>query len=686
MFQTWAGRPRSTLILVLCVLAATAFLSCTSTKKSATAPEPTHALKPMNVVLVTIDTLRADHLHCYGDDQIETPALDRLAREGTLFENAVAQTPLTPPSHASIFTGTYPTVHKVRNTGGFVLQPSSKTLTAILQEQGWDTAAFIGASVLKKAFGFNQGFALYDDKMPKAEKAEKTDAGEYPERRAAVVVDHALAWLGAQSGKPFFVWLHLYDPHMPYNPPEPFREKYQRNLYDGEIAYTDRELGRFIDAVGKKSTPDHTLIVVLADHGESLGEHGEYTHGVFLYDATLHIPLIMKGPGVSAGMRIKQQVRTIDVLPTMLAILGGKPPAACQGISVLPALSGKQVPAKSSYGETLYPKMNLGWAELRAIRTDRWKYIRAPKPELYDLAQDPGETSNIIARHPPELNELEQAMKKFAQTPDGQPEKVATSTVDERTMGQLKSLGYLSGFTGRQYELTGAGPDPKDRVDVLKIYEAAEAPGSKLPVARRIEMLQRALAQDAGNPSTYYYLGGDLEKTGRYADALKLYESAIRNGIQNGRLYSRVADLYLRSGRKDEAIPFYEKAAQYNPSDVESQSNLATAYLEKGRVEDAERVFKWVITTDQDYAAAYNGLGLIAIQRQDPSSARGYFEKAVQLDPDMVEAQLNLGLIYKMAGDRTRARACFETFLAKASPAQYREIIPKVREELTLLR
>ena len=370
----------------------------------------------------------------------------------------------------------------------------------------------------------------------------------------------------------------------------------------------------------------------------------------------------------------------------MLAILGGKPPVACQGISVLPALSGKQVPAKSSYGETLYPKMNMGWAELRAIRTDRWKYIRAPKPELYDLAQDPGETSNIIGRHPPQLNELEQAMKKFTQMPDGQPEKVATSTVDERTMGQLKSLGYLAGFTGRQYELTGAGPDPKDRVDVLKIYEAAEAPGSKLPVAQRIEMLQRALAQDSGNPSTYYYLGGELEKVGRYADAVKLYESAVHNGIQNGRLYSRIADLYLRSGRKDEAIPFYEKAAQYNPSDVESQSNLATAYLEKGRVEDAERVFKWIITTDQDYAAAYNGLGLIAIQRQDPSGARGYFEKAVQLDPDLVEAQLNLGLIYKMAGDRTRARACFETFLAKASPAKYREVIPKVREELTLLR
>jgi tetratricopeptide (TPR) repeat protein len=390
----------------------------------------------------------------------------------------------------------------------------------------------------------------------------------------------------------------------------------------------------------------------------------------------------MKGPGIAPGVRIKQQVRTIDVLPTVVDLMGSLPPTECQGISVMPALSGKAVPLRTSYGETLYPKLNMGWAELRAIRTDRWKYIQAPRPELYDLANDPGETTNIIDQRPVELHELEEALKRVTPTPDGKPENVDTSMVDQRTMEQLKSLGYLSGFAGGQYELTGKGPDPKDRIAVLKIYETVEAPGSKLPVARRIEMLQRALADDAGNPSTYLYLGGELEKTGRYNAAMKLYQTASLNGIQNGKLYSRIADLYLRSGRKEEALPFYEKAAQYNPSDVESQSKLATAYLAKGRVEDAERVYKWIVTTDESQAAAYNGLGLISIQRQDPATARGYFEKAAQLDPDLVEAQLKLGLIYKMAGERERARACFETFLAKASRTQYAQVIPKVREEL----
>jgi arylsulfatase A-like enzyme/Flp pilus assembly protein TadD len=640
-------------------------------------------LKPLNLVVVTVDTLRADHLGCYGYTMIETPALDRLAREGALFENAVAQTPLTPPSHASIFTGTYPTVHKVRNTGGFVLQSSFKTLAEILQEEGWDTAAFIGASVLKKAFGLNQGFAVYDDRMPKASR--KGEVGEYPERRAAVVVDQALAWLGAQSGKPFFVWLHLYDPHMPYNPPEPFLQKYRSRPYDGEIAYTDRELGRFLDAVGKKSPAQNTLTVVLSDHGESLGEHGELTHGVFVYDATLRIPLMMRGPGVPAGLRLEQQVRTTDVLPTVLALMGGQPPSPCQGVSVIPAFNGEPIDTTRSYAETLYPKMNMGWSELRAIRTERWKYIRAPKPELYDLEQDPGETRNVIEHHPEEHRRLAQQLDAITRTPDGKPEKIETATMDQRTMDQLKSLGYLSGVTGRHYELDGEGPDPKERVDVLHVFELMEARGSALPGPRRIEMLRKALAKDPANPSVYYYLGGELEKAGRYDEALKLYETSVNKGIQSGKLYARIGDLHLRAGRRGEAIPYYEKAARFNPSDVEGQTNLATAYLEQGRVDDAQRVFQFVLTIEET-AAVHNGLGLVSIQKRDLASARGSFEKAVQLDPDLVEAQLNLGLIYKMSGETDRARECFRAFLAKASPQQYGDIIPKVKDEIAAMR
>jgi len=660
--------------LAICVLA-----SCKRADTTGASSSAPH-LHPLNLVVVTIDTLRPDHLRCYGYQKIETPNIDAIARSGVLFENAVTQTPLTPPSHASIFTGLNPPSHHVRNTGGFILPSSTTTLATILQQQGWDTAAFISSAVLKKFFGFNQGFAVYDDQMPKPGKGHEFI--EDAERRAGDTVDHALRWLDAQSGKPYFLWVHVYDPHAPYQPPSPYKEQYKDRLYDGEIAYADHELGRLFDAVRKKSPADQTLIAILSDHGESLGEHGEYSHGVFLYDSTLRIAFLLAGPGVRAGLRVKEQARTIDFLPTVLDLMGGRAPAAVQGASLTPYFQGKDAGAAVSYAETLYPKINMGWAELRAIRTNHWKYIRAPKPELYDLSQDAGETSNVIQSHAAEVQRFEAQL--HAMIGSGA-EKVETATADQRTLDQLKSLGYTSGFTARSYDLTGQGADPKDRVGILKLMDAAtDRPG--VPVALRISLLRQALSEDATNPILYYTLGGNYEKAGRFDEAMKLYAAAIRNGVESGRLHSRIADLLVRSGKKDEAIPEYERAAQMNPADSASQANLATAYLEKGRLEDAERVYKWVLTTDPGYAAAYNGLGVIAIQRQDATAARGYFEKAVALDADLVEAQLNLGIIYKDAGDRARARECFQAFLAKASPAQYSQVIPKVREELVELR
>ena len=671
---------RRRISLACCVCTLVVFLSCKRPEAATAGAGP--PLQPLNVVVVTIDTLRPDHLHCYGDSRIETPNVDHIAQRGVLFENAVTQTPLTPPSHASMFTGLYPTSHHVRDTGGFILEPASVTLATILQQQGWDTAAFVSSAVLKKLFGLNQGFAVYDDQMAKPGKGH--EFMEDAERRAGDTVDRAINWLNAQSGKPFFLWVHVYDPHAPYNPPSPFREKYKDRPYDGEIAYADRELGRLFDAVSKKSPADKTLIAVLSDHGEGLGEHGEFSHGVFLYDSTLRIAFLLSGPRVPAGMRIRQQARTIDLLPTILDLMGGKAPAPVEGVSLRPYFSGKDTAAAVSYAETLYPKINLGWAELRAIRTNKYKYIFAPRPELYDLSQDPSETKNVIQSHPAEVQKLEAQLKTIIGPHEA--EKVQTTTVDSHTLDQLRSLGYTSGFSPRTYTLHGKGIDPKDRLEVLKIMEEADGPQSHLPVPRRIELLRQALKQDPTNPLLYYSLGGDCEKAGRYAEAMEVYNGAVSKGIESGRLHSRIGDLLVRGGKKAEAIPEYEKALRINPADLQSQANLATAYLETSRPADAERVYKAIAAIDPSYAAAYNGLGVIAIQRQDGEAARGYFEKAVQLDPDLVEAQLNLGLLYKMAGDRTRARACFEAFLAKASPKQYSEVIPKVREELVGLQ
>jgi choline-sulfatase len=652
-----------------------------SERNTEVAAASTSTLRPLNLLVVTIDTLRPDHLHCYGYSKIETPTLDAIAKSGVLFENAITQTPLTPPSHASIFTGLYPTAHHVRDTGGFVLQSSTTTLATVLQQQGWDTAAFISSAVLKKTFGLSQGFSIYDDQMPKP--GNKRDFLEDPERPATDTVNRALHWLDGQSGKPYFLWVHVYDPHMPYQPPSPYKEKYRDQPYDGEIAYVDHELGRLFDAVHRKSV-SNTLIAVLSDHGESLGEHGEYSHGVFLYDSTLRIAFLMSGPGVPAGARIRQQARTIDFVPTVLDLMGRKPRSGVQGTTLVPTLTGHDVPTAVSYEETLYPKINMGWAELRGVRTNHWKYIRAPKPELYDLSTDTAETKNVIQSHPAEVQKFDAQLK--AVTGGDGAEKVETAAIDERTMGQLKSLGYVSGSTARTYQLDGQGADPKDRVQILKLLAEAEDPASRTPTARRIGLLQEALREDPNNPDLYYQLGAKYEKAGRDSDAIKLYRTALDKGIESGRFHSRIADLLVRSGKKNEAIPEYEKAVKSNPADLESENNLATAYLETGRHADAERVFKWVLTSDANDSTANNGLGLVAIQKRDFNSARGYFEKAVQLDPELVEAQMNLGLIYEMTGDRARARSCFEAFLAKASPAQYGDIIPKVRKELATLQ
>lgn len=664
-------------VLVCCLCALVASVSCQRPRTPAA-----QTLRPLNVVVITIDTLRPDHLHCYGYDKIETPTIDHIAQSGVLFENGVTQTPLTPPSHASIFTGLNPPAHKVRDTGGFILSTSIPTLASILQEKGWDTAAFISTAVLKKRFGFDHGFAVYDDEMPRPGSRE--EFLEDAERRAGDTVNRAVKWVDGRSSKPFFLWVHLYDPHTPYDPPSPFREQYKDRLYDGEIAYADHELGRLMESLKQKSPRERTVVALLSDHGESLGEHGEYSHGVFLYDSTLRIAYLLSGPGIPAGLRVKEQARTIDLLPTILELMGGRAPAGVEGVSLVPLFSGKDAATAVSYAETLYPKINLGWAELRAIRTNHWKYIRAPKPELYDLSQDPKETSNVLAEHPAEVQKLE-AQLAAAAGPAGS-EKVETAPMDEHTLAQLKSLGYTSGFTARSYDLNGQGADPKDRVAILKLMEAAEQPGSGISAARQIELLEEALRMDPSNPLLYHSLGVKLEKAGRYDEAMRLYRAALKNGVNNGRLHSRLGDLLVRAGKKAEAIPEYELAVRMNPGDVASQRNLATVYLEQGRLADAERILKGIIAIDPDNAAAENELGVLAIQRQDGDAARGYFEKAIELDPDLVEAHLNLGLLYKMAGDKARARASFEQFLAKASPRQYKAEIPKVREALAELQ
>jgi arylsulfatase A-like enzyme/tetratricopeptide (TPR) repeat protein len=649
--------------------------------------ESNEAVRP-DILVVTIDTLRADHVGAYGYSGVDTSNLDKLASSGVLFENAVSQVPLTPPSHACMFTGTYPTVHEVRDTGGFVLSQSRLTLAEVLREHGWATAAFVGSAVLSRAFGLNQGFDTYDDKIHEA--AGRSVSLEFPYRRAGEVIDRALSWIEGQSGQhPYFLWVHLFDPHTPYSPPEPFARRFS-NPYDGEISYADSELGRLFSAVRKRSESRPVIQVVLSDHGEGLSDHGEFSHGVFLYDSTLRIPLIMTGPGIPAGLKVSQQARTIDLMPTLLTILGIEVPKQCQGVSLTPVFSGGQPPTGSSfsYAETLYPKINMGWAELRAMRTDKWKYVRAPRPELYDLEKDPRETVNVIEDNREVARELDDVIQSVtSQESSETPTVIGATALDPGTAEYLRALGYISVGVPRKLELTGEGVDPKDRVHILQLLEEASTTGRSVPLAERIRLLETALKEDPTNTTVYYILGEAYERIGREEDALKIYQTAVtQETTATSKIFTRMAAILGRKGDLEASIAAFENAIEIDPTDLETQNRLAIVYLMNKRFGDAERVLKGVLALDETNAKAHNSLGWLALQKGDKGTALAQFKMAVGSDPDFPETYLNLGMLYRGIGDFANARSSFEAFLSKAEGrSELQQSVARVKEALASL-
>jgi len=662
------------LALTVCAGLLLCLVGCRRHEPESVAPQPRDA----NVLLITLDTTRADHLSCYNSGRAKTPHLDGLAARGVRFAHATVQVPLTLPSHACIMTGAYPPVHGLRDMGGFVLDKSHPTIATLTQAAGFATAAFVGSRAVAKHFGLAYGFDSYDDDMG-AQTEEGKLPGIFPERRASVVTDRALDWLKQNAQRKFFLWAHYYDPHQPYDPPEPYKHQYAKNLYDGEIAYMDEQVGRLLDGLDQLGLTSRTLVIAMGDHGESLGEHGELTHGIFLYDATLHVPLIVAGPDVPRGKVIDDQVRSIDLHPTVMEFLHLVPSRETQGVSLWPLIqSGTHVRSNYSYGETIYPRTYMGWSELRAVRTDGWKFILAPHPELYDLHRDPGELQNLITKHPAEADQFQKLLWKIAGT-QGKTENVTTVPMDEQTRRELESLGYVSGGSGRQIQLGGEAPDPKDRIAILKVMEEAEEFLNTHDYARAAQLMQQALRQDPGSPMGHIYLAMAWERAGQLERAVAVYQDAIDRHILTDIIYSRLGKLYLRLHELDKAVEVMNRSNQINPTDLDNLRNLGTAELQLGRVDEAERAFKAITVQNDHYSAAYNGLGLVAIQRGDADSARHDFEKAIALDSAEVEPLLNLGVLYDKAGDKPQALHYYQQFLAKASPRDYSALIPKVR-------
>jgi choline-sulfatase len=677
--------------LIIC--GAGAFLLLSSGCRRSEEPSSSHVPRDANILLITLDTTRADHLSCYSDlppvgerrGTTKTPHLDALAARGVLFSRAMVQVPLTLPSHASIMTGAYPTRHGLRDMEGFVLDKSHPTVASITQGNGYATAAFVGARVLAKPFGLANGFTSYDDDIGN-QSEEDNPAGTVAERRAAVVTERALTWLRENGQRKFFLWAHYFDPHAPYDPPEPYKHLYARDPYSGEIAYTDEQVGRLLDGLQQMGLESRTLVVVLGDHGESLGEHGEMTHGVFLYDSTLHVPFILAGPGVPRGKIIHDQVRSIDVMPTLLAFLNLPPGPEVQGVSLWPLIrQGIRVASGYSYSETLYPRTYMGWSELRGMRTDTWNLVVAPRPELYNLQRDPGAQHNLISEYPADAERLQKKVWEVAGE-KGRQEKLAARPTDTNTLREFKSLGYLSAGTPRQIQLGTAAPDPKDRVAVLKIFSRVEDLLNKKDYAQVARIAEQGLRLDPTNPRCHLYLATAYEQTGQYQRAIEVFQHALEVKVETDKVYSRLGIDYLHLRHLDKAVEAMAHANRLNPMDLNNLLNLGMAYFQLGRVDDAENAFRAITAQNDRYAAAHNGLGLVAIERRDTETARREFEKAVEVNPNEVKSLLDLGILYQHTGDREQSLHYLQLFMSKVPRGQYTDQLPAVREAIRELK
>jgi arylsulfatase A-like enzyme/tetratricopeptide (TPR) repeat protein len=646
-----------------------------------------------NVVLVTLDTTRADRLGCYGYAGARTPNLDALAARGALFTQAATTVPLTQPAHATILTGMYPTYHGVRVNGSTALAASQLTLAEVLAEQGYDTAAFVGAFVLDGRWGLNQGFGRYDDTFDLG-RYKHLDLGSV-QRPANVVVDAALQWLEPHKSRPFFAWVHLYDPHVPYEPPEPHRSRFAgrglEGLYDGEIAFADEQVGRLLAWLEASGLDQRTVVVVAGDHGEGLGSHGEGTHGYFVYDYAMHVPLVISAPlhGLR-GVRVESQVSLADVFPTVLALGGIEPPAHVQGRSLLgDILRPGEERAGYAYGESMVASLQYGWAPLQTLRTPRFKLIQAPRPELYDLAADPRETTNVIARNAIVAHELTQRLKRLvAETSRGAPEPEAAD-LDRETMQSLAALGYIGGTGGRPADPSRPLADPKDK---LPVYAAVQQAGELImngdhasaaatlePALRQDPSMQQArlllatsyseldrrkeakeqfdlvLADDPHSVQALVGVAGLLLEQGRTDDVVALCKRTLSIDDRNTQAYTLLGEVYAGLGRPAEALPQFEKAVAIQPKLTQNRLNLASALVELRQHARAEPILREIVRDYPKFPLAQYSLGLLCEEQGRLPEARAAYAAEVAAYPREFKARFNLGRVLFRLGARREA-------------------------------
>lgn len=629
---------------------------------------PARASAPPNIILITLDTVRADRVGFLGSQRGLTPHLDALARQSVVFTHAYSQVPITTASHATILTGTYPQFHQV-NDFGMPLAQDLPYAPDLLHSKGYHTAAFVGSLVLdpetRSAPGFERGFDFYDAGFRRRHAGE--DRYESIERRAGEVIGRTLNWLSAHHEEPFFVWVHLYDAHDPYDPPQPYKTRYASAPYDGEIAYVDAAVGTLLRWLRFRGLYDGSLIAVTADHGEALGDHGEATHGIFLYDETIHVPLLFKLPGQrSAGRRIDSRVGLVDVLPTILQVAGTAIPKDVQGQSLLtmpkplPARIGPgQVraasPDRPAYSESDYPHRTFGWSSLHALRAGKYLYIDAPRAELYDQASDPKAEHNLSATSVAVGNTLAHQLDAFRKKTSTGKEAPQISA-DPELQEKLSALGYVSDTTSSpRLGIKDTGADPKDKVEVVNLMHQAEMCKEEMLFQEAVPLLERVITLEPHLPIAYLQLGTALSSLKEYEQALPVLRKAVdmRPDLIIPR-YQLGSALFETGDFAQSAVEF-ETAVARSPSWAEARFSLATAYARLDRMPDAIKEYEKVIELRPNHYGAHLLLGRALALTGDPEGALPRLSKAAALQPNSPEPHTFLADAYAQLGRTTDA-------------------------------
>jgi arylsulfatase A-like enzyme/predicted Zn-dependent protease len=549
----------------------------------------------LNVLLITLDTTRADHIGAYGWAKAKTPNIDALAAKGVRFANAYCPTPLTLPSHCSILTGTYPLYHKVRNNGSYYLGQDAVTLAEKLKERGYKTSAFVASFNVDSRFGVDQGFDYYDDKFSDDEMLKTFRS----ERKADKVADSFIAWFDVNSEQKFFSWVHLFDPHMPHDPPSPYKEEFAGNLYDGEIAFMDHHFGRIIDRLREKNVLDKTLIVVAGDHGEALGEKEELDHGIFIYDVTMKVPLIFYGEKcLPEGFVADSRVGLIDIMPSILEMVKIPVNKEVQGTSLIPYIEGKKKEDLPCYLETYYPPETFGWSELQGFIDGDWKYIKAPRSELYNLKEDKNEENNLLSKESKTVarlkDKLESAIREYSSK-----KEAGRRTMTQEEEDRLRSLGYIGADASAKIA-KGPLPDPKDKMGEFRILYQAKL----------------------------------MEYEGKLEESEKGYREMLRLAPDVSWHYIGLAILLAREKRFGESIEVIKDGLKRMPDSVVLMSRLASFYMRTGNFKDAFEMSLATLKRDPKHFDALVIAGWAEDMRGNWQESARYFGEALKIEPE----------------------------------------------------